>query len=181
MSKAKQISTSSNIQISEKLAWALTSYGYKFLTTHPFLNGNLKSNNNNELFSTTSNSSEPLSLVKRDYRQHLLERALQCLIGVGMAKNDVKIESDDSQNLSTSQISDVLSYTKLLNGCSADDPLSAWWSNLLSTAAYWLLGDDIEADKFHQVIQKMPKNFNGGEKSLPVALISVFNAKKSLL
>lgn len=93
----------------------------------------------------------------------------------------MKIDSDDSQNLSTSQISDVLSYTKLLNGCCDDDPLSAWWSNLLSTAAYWLLGDDVEAEKFHQSIQKMPKSFMGREKSLPVALISVFNAKKSLL
>jgi len=120
-------------------------------------------------------------MVKRDYRHHLLERALQCLIGVGSAKNEVKIDSDDSQNLSTSQISDVLSYTKLLIGCCDDDPLSAWWSNLLSTAAYWLLGDDVEAEKYHQLIQKMPKNFTGGEKSLPVALISVFNAKKSLL
>lgn len=75
-------------------------------------------NNNNELFSTTSNSSEPLAMVKKDYREHLLERALQCLIGIGIAKNDVKIKSDDSQNLSTSQISDVLSYTKLMTGCS---------------------------------------------------------------
>lgn len=181
LSKAKQIASSSNVKISEKLAWALTSYGYKFLTTHPFLNGNIKSNNYNELFSTSTNSSQPLSIVKRDYRQHLLERALQCLIGVGIARNEVKIDSDDSQNLSTSQISDVLSYTKLLIGCCDDDPLSAWWSNLLTTAAYWLLGDDVEAEKYHQLIQKLPKDFIGGEKSLPVALISVFNAKKSLL
>lgn len=123
-------------------------------------------------------SSQPLSIVKRDYRQHLLERALQCLIGVGAAKNDVKIDSDTSD---TSQISDVLSYTKLLIGCSDDDPLSAWWSNLLSTAAYWLLGDDVEAEKYHQLIQKMPKSFIGDDKSLPVALIRVFNAKKSLM
>lgn len=69
-------------------------------------------------------------MVKREYRQHLLERPLQCLIGVGTAKNEVKIDSDNSQTMSTSQISDVLSYTKLLIGCSDDDPLSAWWSNL---------------------------------------------------
>lgn len=168
------------MKISDKLAWALTSYGYKFLTTHPFLNGTTKSNNNNELFSAATNASQPLSIVKRDYRQHLLERALQCLIGVGTTKNEVKID-DVSQNLSTSQISDVLSYTKLLIGCCDDDPLSAWWSNLLSSAAYWLLGDDMEAEKYHQLIQKLPRNFIGGEKSLPVALISVFNAKKSLL
>ncbi len=180
MSKAKQISTSSNVKISEKLAWALTSYGYKFLTTHPFSNGTTQPNNS-ELFSIRTNSSQPLSMVKRDYRQHLLERALQCLIGVGAAKNEVKIDADNNQNLSTSQISDVLSYTKLLIGCSDDDPLSAWWSNLLSTAAYWLLGDDVEAEKYHQLILKMPKTFTGGEKSLPVALINVFNAKKSLL
>lgn len=173
------------MKISDKLAWALTSYGYKFLTTHPFLNGTNKTttatNNNNELFSTITNSSQPLAPVKRDYRQHLLERALQCLIGVGTTKNEVKIDSDNNQNLSTSQISDVLSYTKLLIGCSDDDPLSAWWSNLLTTAAYWLLGDDEEAEKYHKLIQKMPKSFCGGDKSLPVALISVFNAKKSLL
>lgn len=181
LSKAKQLSSSSNVKISDKLAWALTSYGYKFLTTHPFLNGSVKLNNNNELFSTITNLSQPLSTVKRDYRQHLLERALQCLIGVGAAKNEVKIDSVDNQNLSTSQISDVLSYTQLLIGCCDDDPVSAWWSNLLSTAAYWLLGDDVEAEKYHQIIQKMPKNFTGSEKSLPVALISVFNAKKSLL
>lgn len=177
LTKAKQIAASSNVTISEKLAWALTSYGYKFLTTHPFLNDK-SYNNNNELFSTTTNSSHPLSIVKRDYRQHLLERALQCLIGVGTARNEVKIDSDASE---TSQISDVLSYTKLLIECSDDDPLSAWWSNLLSTAAFWLLGDDSEAEKYHQLIQKMPKSFAAIENSLPVALIRVFNAKKSLL
>ncbi|KAJ6639628.1 Sterol regulatory element-binding protein 1 [Pseudolycoriella hygida] len=180
LSKAKQIASSSNAKISEGLAWALTSYGYKFLSSHPFLNVQIKASSKNDLFSTTASPSQPLSLVKRDFRNHLLERALQCLIGVGTAKNEVKNDSDDTQNFPTSQISDVLNYTKLLIGCSDDDPQSAWWSNLLSTAAYWLLGDDVQAEKFHQLTQKVPKTFTS-QKSLPMALINVFDARKTLL
>lgn len=136
MSQAKHTCSTINGKIPEKFEWAFTPYGYKFLTSHPYrLNAAARTTNNasttaaptataedDSMFSILSNRSEPLAYVMKDYREHLLEKALQCLCGAGHAKNDVasvkpSISDDAQPNLSTSQISDVLCYTQLLNGC----------------------------------------------------------------
>lgn len=127
MSKAKQTCTIIQGKIPEKFQWAFTPYGYKFLTNHPYrLIATTATTNatteDDSMFSILSNRSEPLAYVMKDYREHLLEKALQCLCGAGHVKNDVSSvkpsKLDDTQpNLSTTQISDVLCYTQLLNGC----------------------------------------------------------------
>lgn len=122
LSKAKQIANISCDKIPEKFQWAFTPYGYKFVTTHPYKLDAPTETNENNLFSHVANRAEPISYLMKDYREHLLEKALQCLCGAGNGKNDVnsvkQVKSTDATpNLSPSQISDVLCYTQLLNGC----------------------------------------------------------------
>lgn len=115
--------------IPERFAWAFTPYGYSFLSSHPYKQEATEATATStgavedSLFSKTLMRCDPLSTVIKDYREHLLERALQCICGAGQGKNYMpsvkrsKQGENASGNLiSTSQISDVLYYTQLLNG-----------------------------------------------------------------
>lgn len=119
--------------------WAFTPYGYKFFVTHPVTYGG--DNDVLNLFSRLENAADPLAYVMRTYREHLLKRALQALVGMGtgsasryevQGKKDGKgngkpqkrrddssesEEQDDGSgdSLSGTQIFDVLCYTQLLN------------------------------------------------------------------
>lgn len=117
-------------KIPERFAWAFTPYGYTFLSSHPYKPEVAVATTTttappveDSLFSKTLMRCDPMSTVIKDYREHLLERALQCICGAGQGKNympSVKRSKQDETSSdtlnSTSQISDVLCYTKLLNG-----------------------------------------------------------------
>jgi sterol regulatory element-binding transcription factor 1 len=176
-----------------------------------------------------------LSYGLKEYREHLLEKAIHCLVGSGTYnKNELSKESnvkrrnkenekqptesgETSQNSSAdegsdgnenerfikgSQISDVLTFTKLVaHSMSADKPiqfddkismrdgqpewcedrLAEWWSSLLTVATYWLLGEDKTAEKYYHLIEKWPADFTGLENSLPKALFAAYNARKGLM
>lgn len=142
------------------------------------------------MFSVLTNRSEPLSFVMRDYREHLLERALQCLVGAGGSSSGtaaITTKSKTDSNATTSgnvqppsQIDDVLTYTQLLADCS-QDYLSLWWSNLLSTAAYWLLGEDAEAEKLYADVLNVPQSLIENKDRIAAVLLASFMAKKDLL
>lgn len=193
LNKAKQISDSSPDKVPSKFHWAFTDYGYKFIAAHQFKLENNIATDIDSMFSVLTNRSEPLSFVMRDYREHLLERALQCLVGAGSSGSSntsgtampakSKPESNSSTSASvqpSSQIDDVLTYTQLLADCS-QDYLSLWWSNLLSTAAYWLLGEDAEAEKLYANVLNVPQSLIENKDRIAAVLLAAFMAKKDLL
>lgn len=108
MRMAKQTSLLCGAVIPERFQWAFTTYGYRFLTAHPYGRGEQTralvvpsavanaSNDPNgkdavtaaatttsQLFNTDSTSLDPLAGVRSAYSEHLLEKALQCLCGAG--------------------------------------------------------------------------------------------------
>lgn len=199
-------------KIPERFAWAFTPYGYSFLSAHPYKQEATEATPTStgavedSLFSKTLIRCDPLSTVIKDYREHLLERALQCICGAGQGKNympSVKRSKQDETSsgnmISTSQISDVLYYTQLLNGtefnflcyflalnvCSnilgCQDELSIWWSNLLTIAAHWLLGEDDTADSLYATVEVMPRFLIENSDTLPKALLATLKAKKALM
>lgn len=190
LNKAKQISDASPDKVPGKFKWAFTEYGYKFIAAHQFKLENNIATDVDSMFSILTNRSEPLSFVMRDYREHLLERALQCLVGAGGSNvtgngaPKAKTESNGQTPTATvqqpSQISDVLTYTQLLAD-SSQDYLSLWWSNLLSTAAYWLLGEDGEAEKLYDHVLSVPASLSGNADRIAEVLLASFVAKKNLL
>lgn len=229
MSKAKHASLKCS-HVPTRYQWAFTSYGYKFLVNHRFRYESQSSNNT--IFSKLGNKADPLSYALKEYREHLLEKAIHCLVGSatynknevlkestvksrakeakaapepveGSANSSADESSDGNENerfIKGSQISDVLSFTKLVaHSMSADKPiqfddkikdgqqewcedrLAEWWSSLLSVAANWLLGEDKTAEKFYALIEKWPSDFTGLENSLPKALFAAYNARKQLM
>lgn len=86
LSKAKQLSSVCG-HVPSQYQWAFTPYGYRFLVTHRFRYENQTPESS--VFSRLGNKSDPLSYVLRDYREHLLEKAIQCLVGSGSSRNEV--------------------------------------------------------------------------------------------
>lgn len=230
LSKAKQASIKCS-HIPTKYQWAFTMYGYKFLINHRFRYESQSSNNT--IFSKLGNKADPLAYALKEYREHLLEKAIHCLVGSGTRnKNEVSKEStvkkrnkkevkqsetseaspsssadegtenENNRFIKGTQISDVLSYTKLvLHSMAADKPiqfddkislrdgqqigsedkLAVWWASILSVAANWLLGEDFTAEKFYATIEKWPSDFCDVESNLPKALFGAYNARKGLM
>lgn len=76
--------------IPTRLQWAFTPYGYKFLVNHRFRYESQSSKS--AIFSKLGNKADPLSYALKDYREHLLEKAIHCLVGSGN-KSEVSKES----------------------------------------------------------------------------------------
>jgi sterol regulatory element-binding transcription factor 1 len=90
LSNAKQISLRCS-HVPSRFQWAFTPYGYRFMVTHRFRYENQTPETS--VFSKLGNKADPISYVLRDYREHLLEKAIQCLVGSGTSKNEVSKES----------------------------------------------------------------------------------------
>lgn len=94
LSKAKQTSLTCS-HVPSRFQWAFTPYGYRFLVTHRF---RYESTPETSVFSKLGNKADPLAFVLRDYREHLLEKAIQCLVGSGSSKNEVSKDSSSSSS-----------------------------------------------------------------------------------
>lgn len=64
-------------------------------------------------------------------------------------------------------------------GC--QDELAGWWSNLLSVAALWLLGEDADAEKLYPAVEAIPQQLLNGPDPLPRAILAAFKIKRTLL
>jgi sterol regulatory element-binding transcription factor 1 len=239
LGKAKQVATGANnlSNMPAKYQWAFSHFGYRFLIGRQFKFEDATAtptSTNTSLFSVLGNKADPLAYVIREYRESLLKKAIQCLVGSGCSsgsgvaktpaahppsKPDPNSGKDsDSQSetavaptgvknggghsgqlVSGSQISDVLIFTELLKETMAyerpssfnldvvstencyKDRLIEWWSSLLSVAAYWLLGEDGEAEKLYSIVEKVPLELHERDDTLPKALLAAFNAKKLLV
>jgi sterol regulatory element-binding transcription factor 1 len=93
LSKAKQTSLTCS-HVPSRFQWAFTPFGYRFLVTHRFRYESQAPETS--VFSKLGNKSDPLAFVLRDYREHLLEKAIQCLVGSGSSKNEVSKDSSSS-------------------------------------------------------------------------------------
>ena len=199
LSKAKNASLMCD-HVPTKFRWLFTPYGYRFVINHSF---KYEQNLESTMFTKLGNKADPLEFVMRQYREHLLQKAIKCLVGSGHSKSHAAqvASQNETSNQKTipTQISDVLFYTQLLMDCMCSekpvsfdyssvgkdicypDKFAYWWTNLLSVAAFWLLGEDEEAEKLYSQIGDLPQELCDIEDSLPKALIAAFNAKKGLL
>lgn len=143
LAKAKQVCNNCD-HIPAKFAWAFTSYGFRFLTTHAVRFEDTP----DSMFTMLDNKSDPLDYMMRDYRENLLQKSIQCLVGSGQisrkhvneafaqqsqalvsaadanvsSKDSIKDDQSDSGKPSAPasypysgcQISNVLHFTQLL-------------------------------------------------------------------
>ncbi|KAH8268769.1 hypothetical protein KR018_003832 [Drosophila ironensis] len=175
----------------QELRWALTPYGYRYCSTHVF------KYDKTDFFSRLRNPCDPTAHAIKQYREHLLFKAIQCLVGAGHKSSGLPSSSagGEAEHLQQQQqlhsgtiVSNVLKYTSLLHdSLSADedegDSNVVWWANVLEIAVHWLLGEDTMAEKLYEGLQQlpMPAEVNGEFDHLPKALHAVLRAKMILL
>ncbi|XP_058445375.1 sterol regulatory element-binding protein 1 [Malaya genurostris] len=138
LAKAKQVCSECD-HVPGKFGWAFTSYGFRFLTNHAVR----FEDHPDSLFAMLGNKADPLEYMMRDYRENLLQKSIQCLVGSGQisrkhanlafaqqsqtvatatGKESTKDDQSDNGKTSTPacypysgcQISNVLHFTQLL-------------------------------------------------------------------
>lgn len=115
-----------------------------------------------------------------------METALQILVAPGQ-KNDEK----------KTDLNDALTYIQLLrdnvtmdartvfNSASASqsyqDQVALWWSNVISVACYWLLGEDAAAERLYKRIEIINETLGTSDSPLPQAVVAAFIARRNYL
>ncbi|PSN41839.1 hypothetical protein C0J52_16229 [Blattella germanica] len=185
LSLARHICLKGCSQVPMHLQWLFTAYGHRFFVSHRWSYGCASLSP----FSSLGNRADPLSYVMRAYREHLLERALQTLVAPGG-----RLEACDDDPLRRTQTADVLTYVQLLienaiaTGNQTDasaslstniqvtcseDELSHWWSGVVGIAAYWLLGEETQAERLYPKVETLPECLNKLTDPLPRALVQL--------
>ncbi|XP_023301558.2 sterol regulatory element-binding protein 1 [Lucilia cuprina] len=173
--------------------WLFTSYGYRYFITHnfDFVENEKENPNKNTLFATLSNPADPMSYVVQHYREHLLTKAIQCLLGSGSHKSQGgKNKTTTDSNATTTaappgtMVSNVLKYTSLLRDTLSEennDINIEWWTSVLEIAVHWLLGEDTLAENLLESVKILPKQLAESGDHLPKALHTILKAKTILI
>ena len=170
--------------------WLFTSYGYRYFITHnfDFVENEKENANATTLFATLSNPADPMSYVVKRYREHLLTKAIQCLLGAGSQKSHgVKNKNHDANtsNIPAGTIvSNVLKYTSLLRDTLSEDNNDInieWWTSVLEIAVHWLLGEDTLAENLLETVKALPKQLSESGDHLPKSLHTILKAKTILM
>lgn len=170
--------------------WLFTSYGYRYFITHnfDFVENEKENPNTTTLFATLHNPADPMSYVVKHYREHLLTRAIQCLLGSGSHKSHgTKTKSQDPNTTVAPPgtiVSNVLKYTSLLRDSLSEDNNDInieWWTSVLEIAVHWLLGEDTLADNLLESVKILPKHLAESGDHLPKALHTILKAKTILM
>lgn len=194
LSVARNVCFKGCSQVPLRLQWLFTAYGHRFFVSHrwsyDFVAGSP--------FSSLGNRADPLAYVMRVYREHVLERALQTLLAPGG-----RLDAYDEEPLRRTQTSDVLTYVQLLmeNAVAAgnqgdqavslsttniqvacsEDELAHWWSGVVGVAAYWLLGEDSQAERLYARVETLPECLNEMTDPLPRAVLAAFRSRRASL
>nr|CAD7573629.1 unnamed protein product [Timema californicum] len=177
-------------QVPPRLQWLLTVYGHRFFVSQRWS----YSSTGPSKFSLLANMADPLAHVMRKYREHLLERALHTLVAPGVPQ----LDPCDQEPLRRTQTHDVLTYVQVLMenasateqqtvrpnqiqvaGC--QDDVAHWWSAVVGVAAYWLLGEDHQAERLYPRVETLPESLDSLNDPLPRALLAAFRARRACL
>lgn len=101
---AKHASLNSCDPIPTRLKWLFTPYGHKFFISQKFT---YTPTTTSVPFSCLGNKADPLAYVMKVYREHLLEKVLQNLVG----PSD---RSEMSEEDRKTHVSEVLGYVQML-------------------------------------------------------------------
>ncbi|KAH8371937.1 hypothetical protein KR093_009373, partial [Drosophila rubida] len=182
----------------QEFRWAFTNYGYGYCAAHVF-DYELNASEPDGFFTRLVNPCDPAAHAIKQYREHLLYKALQCLVGAGSHKsnkstpnnnnssNNSNAGSDTAEHSGTI-VSNVLKYTSLLRETlwADDDDRDTnvvWWINVLEIAVHWMLGEDSLAEQLYESIKQLPPQLQqtSDNEQLPHALHAVLLAKMGLL
>jgi sterol regulatory element-binding transcription factor 1 len=63
----------------------------------------------------------------------------------------------------------------------AEDELAHWWSGVVGVAAYWLLGDDAQAERLYPRVETLPECLYKLTDHLPRAVLTAFRSRRASL
>lgn len=194
LSLARHVCVKGCSQVPMRLQWLFTAYGHRFFVSQRWSYGSVLSSP----FSSLGNRADPLSYVMRVYREHLLERALQTLVAPGG-----RLEACDEEPLRRTQTADVLTYVQLLmenaiatgtqpemsasfnanniHVASLEDEMAHWWSGVVGIAAYWLLGEDSQAERLYPRVETLTESLDRLNDPLPRAVLTAFKSRRTSL
>ncbi|XP_007939640.1 sterol regulatory element-binding protein 1 [Orycteropus afer afer] len=189
LSSARQACLAKSGSMPLSMQWLCHPVGHRF-----FVDGDwaVHSAPRESLYSLAGNPADPLAQVTQLFREHLLERALNCV-----AQPNPSPGSADGDR----EFSDALGYLQLLNSCSdatgapacsfsispseaaspGTDPVAKWWASLAAVAIHWLRRDEEAAERLCPLVERLPRALQESEKTLPKAALHAFKAARALL
>jgi hypothetical protein len=63
----------------------------------------------------------------------------------------------------------------------SEDELAHWWSGVVGVAAYWLLGEDSQAERLYARVETLPECLNEMTDPLPRAVLAAFRSRRASL
>ncbi|XP_042823177.1 sterol regulatory element-binding protein 1 isoform X1 [Panthera tigris] len=189
LSSARQACLAQSGSVPLAMQWLCHPVGHRF-----FVDGDwaVCSAPRESLYSLAGNPVDPLAQVTQLFREHLLERALNCVAqpspGPGSADGD-------------REFSDALGYLQLLNSCSdaagapacsfsisssmatatGTDPVAKWWASLTAVVTHWLRRDEEAAERLYPLVEHLPRALQESERPLPRAALHSFKAARAVL
>lgn len=134
------------------------------------------------------------TIVSQNYREHLLLRAIECLLGAGNIKSSSKRSEIKNVTNNTNEsgasavsgtiVSNVLKYTSLLRDTLStenNDVIVVWWCSVLELAVHWFMGEDAAIEKHLDNVKMLPKLLADQGDHLPKALYAIIKAKMILM
>lgn len=189
LSSARQACLAQNGSVPLAMQWLCHPVGHRF-----FVDGDwaVCSPPRESLYSSARNPVDPLAQVTQLFREHLLERALNCV-----AQPSLSPASADGDR----EFSDALGYLQLLNSCSdtagapacsfsihssmatttSTDPVAKWWASLTAVVTHWLRQDEEAAERLYPLVEHLPVTLQESERPLPRAALHSFKAARALL
>lgn len=67
----------------------------------------------------------------------------------------------------------------LLSVSGFEDQIAHWWSCIIAVAAYWILGDDAQAEQLYETIESVPKPI--ANDPLVKAVFAAFQCRKTII
>ncbi|NXU49392.1 SRBP1 protein, partial [Turnix velox] len=187
---ARRVALSHGGAVPPAMQWLCHPLGHRF-----FVDGDwaVKGVPRETIYSSAGNPVDPLAQVTQLFREHLLEKALCCVV--------MSEPCRPAAAQGEGRFSNALEYLQLLNGCSdtssvpgpapsissglaavtGTDPVSKWWASLIGTVIHWLEGDEEGAERLYPLVETMPRALQSSEKPLPRAALHSFRAVRAML
>ncbi|XP_036924640.1 sterol regulatory element-binding protein 1 isoform X5 [Sturnira hondurensis] len=171
------------------MQWLCHPVGHRFFVDGDWAVSSLP---RESLYSSAGNPVDPLAQVTQLFREHLLERALNCV-----AQPSSSPTSADGDR----EFSDALGYLQLLNSCAdsarapactfsvsssmatdtGTDLVAKWWASLIAVVTHWLRQDEEAAERLYPLVEHLPRVLQESKRPLPRAALHSFKAARALL
>lgn len=62
-----------------------------------------------------------------------------------------------------------------------EDDIAQWWAAMVAVSAYWLLGDDVQAERLYARVDTLPDGLAQSDEPLGKAVLAAFRLRRSYL